>query len=95
MATFLLLSTVGPDGAATLTENPDRLKAVNVYVIVEDDGITLIDSGWALDAAKDALTSALATLGAGLALAALCIWAVAALRRPRAVSARAAQLAAE
>ena len=27
MATFLMLSTVGPDGAATLTENPDRLKA--------------------------------------------------------------------
>jgi hypothetical protein len=34
-------------------------------------------------------------LGAGLALAALCIWAVAARRRPRAVAARAAQLAAE
>ena len=34
-------------------------------------------------------------LGAGLALAALFIWAVAALRRPRAAAARAAQLAAE
>jgi glyoxylase-like metal-dependent hydrolase (beta-lactamase superfamily II) len=44
----------------------DRLKAVNVYVIAEDDGLTLIDSGWALDQARDALTSALATLGAGL-----------------------------
>ena len=32
MATFLMLSTVGPDGAATLTENPDRLKAVNAEV---------------------------------------------------------------
>ena len=44
----------------------DRLKAVNVYVIVEDGGLTLIDSGWALDQARAALTSALATLGAGL-----------------------------
>jgi glyoxylase-like metal-dependent hydrolase (beta-lactamase superfamily II) len=44
----------------------DRLKAVNVYVIVENDGLTLIDSGWALDQARAALTSALATLGAGL-----------------------------
>jgi predicted MFS family arabinose efflux permease len=34
-------------------------------------------------------------LGAGLALAALCIWAVAALRRSRAAAVRAAQLAAE
>ena len=32
MATFLMLSTVGPDGAATLTEHPDRLKAVNAEV---------------------------------------------------------------
>ena len=32
MSTFLMLSTVGPDGAATLTENPDRLKAVNAEV---------------------------------------------------------------
>ena len=32
MATFLMLSTVGPEGASTLTENPDRLKAVNAEV---------------------------------------------------------------
>ncbi len=32
MATFLMLSTVGPDGAETLRENPDRLKAVNAEV---------------------------------------------------------------
>jgi uncharacterized protein with GYD domain len=29
MATFVMLSTLGPDGAATLRENPGRLKAVN------------------------------------------------------------------
>jgi uncharacterized protein with GYD domain len=29
MATFVLLSTLGPDGAATLRENPSRLRAVN------------------------------------------------------------------
>jgi uncharacterized protein with GYD domain len=32
MATFLMLSTLGPDGAATLTEHPHRLKAVNAEV---------------------------------------------------------------
>jgi uncharacterized protein with GYD domain len=29
MPTFVMLSTLGPDGAATLRENPQRLKAVN------------------------------------------------------------------
>jgi uncharacterized protein with GYD domain len=29
MATFLMLSTLGPDGMATLAENPGRLKQVN------------------------------------------------------------------
>jgi uncharacterized protein with GYD domain len=32
MATFVMLSTLGPDGAATLRENPKRLKEVNVEV---------------------------------------------------------------
>src|ERR1700689_5716608 len=32
MSTFLMLSTVGPDGALTLSENPDRLKVVNAEV---------------------------------------------------------------
>jgi uncharacterized protein with GYD domain len=32
MATFVMLSTLGPDGAATLRENPKRLKAVNAEV---------------------------------------------------------------
>lgn len=29
MATFLMLSTIGPDGMATLRENPRRLQEVN------------------------------------------------------------------
>jgi glyoxylase-like metal-dependent hydrolase (beta-lactamase superfamily II) len=41
----------------------DGLKAVNVYAIEDDDGLVLIDSGWAIDAARDALTAALRTLG--------------------------------
>jgi glyoxylase-like metal-dependent hydrolase (beta-lactamase superfamily II) len=44
----------------------DGLKAVNVYVIEQDDGLTLIDSGWALAQAREALTAALAILGAAL-----------------------------
>ena len=43
----------------------DRLRAVNVYVLEADDGLVLIDSGWALEQAHDALAAALATLGAG------------------------------
>ena len=45
MATFLMLSTVGPDGAATLTENPGRLKAVNAEV--EAMGVRVV-AQWAL-----------------------------------------------
>jgi uncharacterized protein with GYD domain len=45
MATFLMLSTVGPDGASTLTENPDRLKAVNAEV--EAMGVKVV-AQWAL-----------------------------------------------
>src|SRR6202789_576342 len=45
MATFLMLSTVGPDGAATLSENPDRLKAVNAEV--EAMGVRVL-AQWAL-----------------------------------------------
>jgi len=44
----------------------DGLRAVNVYVLEDEGGLVLIDSGWALEAARRALTSALATLGAGL-----------------------------
>src|SRR4051794_34716083 len=32
MPMFLMFSTLGPDGAATLRENPDRLRAVNAEV---------------------------------------------------------------
>jgi glyoxylase-like metal-dependent hydrolase (beta-lactamase superfamily II) len=42
----------------------DGLKAVNVYAI-EDDGLVLVDSGWALDEARDTLKRALAALGYG------------------------------
>jgi uncharacterized protein with GYD domain len=45
MSTFLMLSTVGPDGATTLTENPDRLKAVNAEV--EAMGVKVL-AQWAL-----------------------------------------------
>ncbi len=45
MSTFLMLSTVGPDGAATLAENPDRLKAVNAEV--ESMGVRVL-AQWAL-----------------------------------------------
>ncbi len=45
MATFLMLSTVGPEGAETLTENPDRLKAVNAEV--EAMGVRVV-AQWAL-----------------------------------------------
>jgi glyoxylase-like metal-dependent hydrolase (beta-lactamase superfamily II) len=44
----------------------DGLRAVNVYVIEAGDGLVLIDSGWALDVARKALTTALASLGAEL-----------------------------
>ena len=33
----------------------DGLRAVNVYVLEADDGLVLIDSGWALQQARDAL----------------------------------------
>jgi uncharacterized protein with GYD domain len=29
MATFIMLSTLGPEGAATIRENPERIRAVN------------------------------------------------------------------
>jgi uncharacterized protein with GYD domain len=45
MPTFLMLSTVGPDGAATLAENPDRLLAVNAEV--EAMGVRVL-AQWAL-----------------------------------------------
>jgi glyoxylase-like metal-dependent hydrolase (beta-lactamase superfamily II) len=44
----------------------DGLRAVNVYVVEDGDGLVLIDSGWALAESRQALAAALATLGCGL-----------------------------
>ncbi len=44
----------------------DALRAVNVYAVTDGDTLTLVDSGWALDEARDRLAAALACLGAGL-----------------------------
>ena len=43
------------------------LRTVNVYVIVGDDGLVLIDSGWATGCAGQLLADALKTLGCGFA----------------------------
>jgi glyoxylase-like metal-dependent hydrolase (beta-lactamase superfamily II) len=45
----------------------DGLRAVNVYVIEDGDGLVLVDGGWALAQAREALSAALATIGCGLA----------------------------
>jgi glyoxylase-like metal-dependent hydrolase (beta-lactamase superfamily II) len=44
----------------------DGLRAVNVYAVDGDDGLVLIDSGWALAEARTRLAGALGALGAGL-----------------------------
>ena len=44
----------------------DGLRAVNVYILEDREGLVLIDSGWALAESREALTAALATLGCGL-----------------------------
>jgi len=41
----------------------DGLRAVNVYVIEDDDGLVLIDGGWALEESRSALCTALSSLG--------------------------------
>ena len=40
----------------------DGLKAVNVYALVTDEDLTLIDAGWALDEARTQLDAALASI---------------------------------
>ncbi len=35
----------------------DALRAVNVYVLVSDDDLTLVDGGWALAVSRDALST--------------------------------------
>jgi glyoxylase-like metal-dependent hydrolase (beta-lactamase superfamily II) len=44
----------------------DGLRAVNIYALVDGDRLTLIDAGWALDEARDALVDGLAQIGAQL-----------------------------
>lgn len=43
----------------------DGLKAVNVYALAGPDGVVLIDSGWAIAEAREALSRALDVLGRG------------------------------
>lgn len=43
----------------------DGLKAVNVYVIETDEGLVLVDGGWAIDVARDLLERCLRDLGYG------------------------------
>ncbi|GAW48771.1 MULTISPECIES: MBL fold metallo-hydrolase [unclassified Nocardioides] len=45
----------------------DGLKAVNVYVIETDDGLTLIDGGWSIEVARDLLEKCLREVGYGFA----------------------------
>ena len=45
----------------------DGLRAVNVYVLETDDGLTLIDGGWAIEESRTLLEKSLGTLGHGLA----------------------------
>jgi glyoxylase-like metal-dependent hydrolase (beta-lactamase superfamily II) len=45
----------------------DGLRAVNIYALTSDDGVVLIDSGWAITQARTALEAALDALGHGLA----------------------------
>ena len=45
----------------------DGLRAVNVYVLSDGDGLVLVDGGWAIPAAREQLARSLALLGAGLA----------------------------
>ena len=44
----------------------DALRAVNIYAITDGSKLVLIDSGWALDAAREGLATALKGIGAGL-----------------------------
>lgn len=44
----------------------DGLRAANVYVLATDDGLTLIDGGWAVEASRTLLEKSLADLGAGV-----------------------------
>jgi len=41
----------------------DGLRAVNIYVIETDDGLTLVDGGWAIPESRSLLESSLAEIG--------------------------------
>ncbi len=43
----------------------DGLKAINVYVLETDDGLTLIDGGWSIEVARDLLERCLRDVGYG------------------------------
>lgn len=43
----------------------DGLRAVNVYVLADDAGLTLIDGGWGITEGREALEAGLKELGAG------------------------------
>lgn len=45
----------------------DGLKAINVYVLETDEGLTLIDGGWAIPVARELLERCLRQIGAGFA----------------------------
>jgi glyoxylase-like metal-dependent hydrolase (beta-lactamase superfamily II) len=44
----------------------DGLRAVNVYAVADGGGLTLVDAGWAIDEARQALVTALRAIGAQL-----------------------------
>lgn len=43
----------------------DALKAINVYVIAGDDGLTLVDGGWSIPVARELLDKSLRSIGSG------------------------------
>ncbi|MEQ6902244.1 MBL fold metallo-hydrolase [Nocardioides sp. YIM 152588] len=43
----------------------DGLKAINVYVLETDDGLTLVDGGWAIPVARELLDKCLRDIGSG------------------------------
>jgi glyoxylase-like metal-dependent hydrolase (beta-lactamase superfamily II) len=43
----------------------DGLKAINVYVIAADDGLVLVDGGWAIPEARELLDRSLRSIGSG------------------------------
>ncbi|GGJ35651.1 MBL fold metallo-hydrolase [Streptomyces brasiliensis] len=44
----------------------DGLRAVNTYALIQDDGVVMVDAGWALQVSRDQLRAGLGQLGAHL-----------------------------